>query len=189
MATQTKAIIPRKKVEFDGQVHALAVVGPGRSVPSEEKVKIAALVCEMYATDRFPLEEVLKHCGVNSTATWYAWGREFAEIATLYKQAEAAKAQIYTSRLRERARTQAERLIDGYVVETVTKEAEATQDKNGNPIMATTRITKKEVLVRPSARLIEYALNNTDGNNFRRNPDPDNDFDGDVNIPPIEWVD
>lgn len=191
MSRQTRSgeVVPVREVEFEGEVYHLAVVGPGRSISEEEKIRIAALVCRMYEKGENTLDNILGVCGVAASSTWVNWQRQIKQIKEAYNEAQGIRDQVYRESLRQRARTQAERLIDGYVVQL---EEEVEQDVlNAAGTVSgikAKRKTIKQILVRPSARLIEYALNNTDGKNFQRNPKPDDVFDDDVNIPPIQWV-
>lgn len=191
MSRQTRRgeLVPTREVEFDGEVHALAVVGPGRSIPQEEKIKIALLVCRMYERNENTLDNILAYCGIASSATWMHWQNQIKEIKEAYKEAQELRDKVYRESLKQRARTQAERLIDGYVVqlEEETEQDVLNADGKVSGIKAKRKVVK-QVLVRPSARLVEYALNNTDGKNFRKNPNPDDTFDDEVNIPPVRWV-
>ena len=182
------AVIPRREVEFDDQTFSLAVVSRGRNIDETEKIKIADVVCMMYQTDRHTLVDCLDQCGI-SEATWIAWKLKINEIEVSYIQAQKIKDSIYRTRLRDRARTMAERMIDGMTIELTEREAEQGVDDDGNPQLFTTRIMRKEVYIRPSVKLIETVLFNMDPTNFEKNPTPVEQIDQEVNIPPIDWVD
>jgi len=175
------------KVEWDGETYRLAKPSKGRDIPTEEKVKIAKVICLMYETDDFALDECCKSTDIN-VKTFFNWRRDIPEIADLYLEADKEKEQIYRHKLRQRARTNAERLMDGYTVELTEREAEPTTDSEGNVTMRTTRVRRKEVFIRPSVKLTETVLYNTDARMFEKNPKPIEKINQDVDIPPIDWV-
>lgn len=161
-----------RNVEFDDETYRIAVIGKGKDVPEAEKIAIAGLVCLMYATDLYSLDECLAACGITSDSTWYKWLDEIGEIEPLYLEAQRQKDRRYRHKMKQRARTMAERLLEGYSFELTEREAEPTQDSEGNTTLITTKVKRKEVIVRPSVRLIETFLFNLDGRNFTRNPEP-----------------
>lgn len=202
----SKAVTTTREVEFQGETYHLPIVGPGRSTSEEEKLAIAEVVCIMYATDDHALRNCLEVCGINSASTWYQWLDESAQIGTVYKAAQKKRDQIYRANLKQRARTMAERMITGFTKTLRTRELEnvssLADEPEGDPDgdneatlrtppgsrLITTRLVEKEVYIRPSPTLIQYALNNVDPENFERNPNGDGEFDDEVNLPPITWV-
>lgn len=156
-------------VEYDGETYRLAKPTKGRDIPNDEKIKIASLVCLMYETDDYSLDECCKTVAI-SVRTFFNWRRDISEISTLYLDADNEKEQIYRHKLRNRARTNAERLMDGYTVELIEREAEPSTDSEGNVIMRTTKVKRKEVFIRPSVKLTETVLYNMDKDNFEKNP-------------------
>lgn len=186
--SQNRAVTPRRTIEFEDQEFSVAVVTRGRQTTEAEKIEIADVVCMMYATDQFSLSDCLEQCGI-SPATWVAWKRQVKQIEFAYIDAQKTKDAIYRTRLRHRARTMAERMIDGMTIELTEREAEQGVDEDGNPALFTTRIKRKEVYVRPSVKLIETVLFNMDPVNFEKNPLPVEQINKEVDIPPIDWVD
>lgn len=195
MAKGRKSKVRYRTAEWEGESYRLAVLDKGGQLPDEEKVKIAELVCKMYATDKYNLQSCLEACGVRSRGTWYKWTETVEQIEQLFINAQKEKDSHYMSQLKERARTSLERFIDGFTREVTEREAEPVPtgevDDEGNPIMAlkTTKVKKKEVFIKPSMRAIEHVLFNADARNFEKNPKPVEKMNKDVDIPVIKWVD
>lgn len=166
-----------RTVEFDGEQYNLPIIRKG-GVPltDDERIIIAELVCKMYATDQFSLEDCLRHCGVRSKSTWWYWVNSIEPIERLYYEAQDSKDREYKHRLKHRARTMAERLIDGYCFEVeehtsspvIVKEGEK-PNIDGLEIVT---VKKKTIFVKPSVPIILNTLYNTDGRTFTRNPEP-----------------
>lgn len=174
-------------VEYEDQQYELAILSKGVDIGKAEKIKIAELICKAYETDNYTLVECCKMAGIGDRTFWQ-WRHDIAEIANLYISSDNNKDNIYRYRLKMRARTNAERLIDGYTKELKERSIEPTYDKDGNVQMVTTSIKIKEVYVKPSPKLIETILYNTDPKNFEKNPKPIEKMNKDVNIPPIQWI-
>lgn len=175
------------KVEYNGETYRLAKPTKGRDISVENKIKIATVICLMYETDDHSLDECCKAVNI-SVRTFFKWRTEISEISALYLDSDKEKEQIYRHRLRQRARTNAERLMDGYTVQVTEREAEPTTDAEGNVTMRTTKVKQKEVFIRPSVKLTETVLYNTDARMFEKNPKPVEKINQDVDIPPIDWV-
>jgi len=156
------------KVSFEGVTYELPKITRGRETTSEQKLEIAALVCLMYSTDRYPLLECLKTCGIRSTSTWFKWQNENEQIEKLYLEAQEAKDKVYRSNARERARTTIERYLEGFTYTTVEKKRE----KNEKGRLVITETKEREIYIRPSIRAAEFVLTNFDGRNFTKNPAP-----------------
>ncbi len=166
---------PQKKtVEFNGVDYKLAIVGKGRNTTVEEKIEIANVICMMYATDQFTLEDCLKFCGVGSKSTWWNWVDSIEQIERSYLESQVLKDREYKHRLKHRARTMAERLIDGYSFEVEEKTSQPVIVKKGEKPsgMEIATIKTKTIFVKPSVPIILNALYNTDGRTFTRNPEP-----------------
>lgn len=153
-----KLRIKYQQVEVNGEKHKVAMTKAGRRLPLEEKIKIAELVCQMYETDEHTLKECAKNVGID-VKTFFNWTQKYPEISSIYLDADNLKDRIYRHKLKSRAITQAERLIDGYTVEL--KDVEATKDADGNKTGS--KIKVREVLVRPSAKLIHTVIYGMNG--------------------------
>jgi len=178
-----------REVNYDGNKYRIAVVEKGKDISIEEKIKIAELVCEMYKTDEYTLADCLGHCGIKGKATWYSWMVEIEPIKLLYQQSQRAKDLQYRHELKNRARTMAEKLVEGYTMEVKEREAQPGFDDKGKPILKTTKVKTKTVFVKPSAAVVLKVLYNMDAVNFQEHPKPDEKINEEVNIPPISWVD
>lgn len=174
--TKRKPPIRYRTITFDDEKFRIAVVDKGNDIPVQHKIVIAELVCRMYESDLYKLGECLEKCGIKSDSTWYKWLDEIKEIEVLYSTAQTNKDRRYRHKLKFRARTQLERLIDGYTVKTTEREAEPVNiaDEGKTPViqMRTTKVKEKETIIRPSAKLIETVLFNVDGKNFTKSPEP-----------------
>jgi len=182
-----KSRIDRQIVKIGEQEFRLAKPHKGVDLPIKEKIEIAKVICQFYETDDHTLEECCQAVGVNSR-TFFKWRADLPEISEIYLQADKEKETIYRHKLRQRARTNAERLMDGYTVELTEHEAERFVDQAGNVTMVTTRVKRKEVFIRPSVKLTETVLYNMDGRNFEKNPGGIEGVTEGTNIPPIDWV-
>ena len=164
-----------KPVNWDGNKYRLPLISKGRNITTEEKIKVATLVCKIYASDRHTLADSLNFCGIKSDSTWYEWAGEIGEIGDLYLEAQAKKDIVYKTRLKERARTMAEKLIEVYTFQVQEIEQIPVNEGSpgdGPPVMTITKLRQRTVIIKPSVRLIETILFNVDGRNFTRNPDP-----------------
>lgn len=171
--------IPRRVVEYGEESYEIAVMAKGRVIGDEEKVKIARLVCLMYASDNHSLGNCLEVCGIRSDVTWYNWIDSVEEIAEMYIKAQIQKDRRYRAKLKERGRTVVERMMNGYVVDLVEKTAERVdtgiRDEDGKPIveMRTLAIRQKQIYVRPSPTIIKTVLFNVDRDVFKEHPKED----------------
>lgn len=165
----------------------------GRNLTNAQKLKVATVVCKIYATDQHTLQTCLEAVGIKSDNTWYNWCDQIAEIAEAYQDAIKEKDKVYRGRLRQRARTSLEKMVEGYVVATreVMYEYIVITDKDGK-VTGRKKVAigekVKEHYVKPSPTLIQYVLNNLDSGNFERNPERIPVESDRVDIPRFEWV-
>lgn len=153
--------------------HNLPAVNKGQRLTKRQKIKLAKEVCELYQTDQYTLESCLHQVGIRSDSTWYKWTADLEEVADLFNKAKKEKTTRYRAGLVERARTTLERYLDGFTVEIVEEEGMAIGGGNGEaPQIQTTRIKRKQKYIRPSVGAAMYVLNNMDGRNFSKNPEP-----------------
>jgi len=166
----------------EGKEYEIPVISRGRITKEDEKVAIAEVVAELYATDKYSLSECLKKVGVNRQ-TWYNWTKESLQVLQIYKKGEAEKDEAYRHNLKERARTALERSIDGYEYKTTKREGIVGQDGNIKP----TKVIEETKFIKPNPTLIIFALSNADKENFQRSPEPgttlNNQFNIQVNTP------
>lgn len=156
----------RNLIEHDGQTYSLAKVVKGGKLPIEEKVTIAEFICMLYSTDQYTLEQCCKEVGLN-VRTFRSWVTDLPDVTAVYQRADFNKSVIYRSRLRERARSTAERLMDGYKVSLKERTGEIVTDSDGNQTFKAGLVKEKEMYVRPSVKLIETVLYNFDSANFK----------------------
>lgn len=182
-STATKAVAKRRRrqifnhVEFDGENFKLALIEKGNDISEEQKVDIVKVVCLMYSSDMYSLEECLRHCGIKSDSTFYKWLDEIVEIEELYLKAKAEKNRRYVHRIKHRARTKLEQAIEGYKIDLVETKSEAVPvlDKDGKVISyqrQVTEVKERQIYVRPSEKIILAVLYNTDSEVIQRNPNP-----------------
>lgn len=190
-----KPRIRRHTVEWEGENYRLAKLSKGKDIPVEEKVKISKVICMMYETDLYSLIECCAKVGINDR-TFFKWRNEITEIADLFIGADREKEIIYRHNLRQRGRTNAERLMEGFTKEVEDKSYEAARDENGNVILDENGEPKmilvskkvKQLFIRPSVRMTETSLFNSDSRVFEKNPKPTEKINKDVDIPPVQWV-
>lgn len=159
----------------------LPVPGKGRDLEIHEKIQIAEEVCKLYELGDHPLTECLAKFGIKSDATWSKWRSDIEEIEERYKKAKETiqerlrkKDQAQRLRIRHNALDSLEECTQSHIIELREEEIipEHT-NAEGEFIPKTILRTKtKEVYVKPVPVLVMYALNNLDGDNFTRNPEP-----------------
>ena len=150
----------------------------GRKLTKEDRVKIAEYVCKVYATDDFTINDTLLAFGIHTAATWHTWIRGDEQIKLLYDKAIQAKNESYFPRLREKARSALEKVVEGYTVTTteVKRTPVVVTDINGKITVSEESYVEekkiKQVYIKPMPQAIMYALDNLDKDNFTRNPEP-----------------
>ena len=170
-ATKTKKVAaPSNEVVFKDETYNLPPVTAGRKLSKRDRITIATLVCKMYQTGDYTLVQCLNVCGINSDNTWTVWRREIAEIAAMYKDAIESRDAQHREVVKLAARKAQLRNITGYIQTVTERIGEIVNQQTGE--VRTTLIREKQIYIRPSQRAIEYALNNTDGENFTKNPEP-----------------
>ncbi len=180
----------------------LPVLVRGQKLSEGDIIRVAKFVCEIYATNTYPLHDCLKFAGVKSEATYHFWKRDYKAVKDLHEAATRAKSLSYRNQVRELAWDSLKKQINGYTVdldevsdtiEFVEQGIDSTKGNRAEPMGAhtiTTRtIKKKKVYVRPSPTLTMFVLNNLDRENFERLPTRETPNPDGVNIPLIQWVD
>lgn len=133
----------------------------GRNLTVKQKINLAKKVCDLYSTDKFTLDECLKANAINSRTTWANWVNQIEQIEQLYNIAIQEKNNIYDHRIVEKAKTNLEKLIEGWEYDEVKKEGEVV---NGKVVVQKVTSTTKHQ--KPSLGAITFALTNRDKNNF-----------------------
>jgi hypothetical protein len=142
-------------VEVEGEKYEIPTVVSGIVLTEEQKLKVAEVVCKMYAIDKYPILECLKACGIKSESTWHKWRHEVEAIEELYKNAKTKMVQARQVSLRERLLTSYEKGISGYKVQ-LTEREERHTEKGIVTIEKT-----KEQYVAPHATLIIFGMKAT----------------------------
>lgn len=155
----------------------LPVVSRGQKPTKEQIETLAAFVCEMYATDLFPLKECLRFAGIKSEATWHFWKRENEAVKAFYENAKRQKSEVYRSGLLQRALTSLEKQVTGYTVdlEEVADTIEFKEEGIGDNKQLIETITgrtvrKKKIYIKPSPTATIFTLINLDPANYKRAP-------------------
>lgn len=174
-STAKQRRIPRREVTWEDQVHKIAVIGKGTDVPVKEKIKIAELICDMYARNKHNLQQCLDHCGIRNRNTWLSWCRQIAQIDELYLKAKELRAATYDNDLAEQAETMAEKLINGYTETLREREGYFTEitDESGQVRreFITTKLKEKQIFVKPSPQVLLQVLYNRKPKKWSRDPD------------------
>lgn len=152
-----------------GKKQNLPKPSKGRDLTIEDKIRLAEVVCELYASDQYTIKECLRSAGINSEATWHKWCQEIEEIEELYLGAKREKEHRYNEQLVERSLTSLEKAITGFHVDTVEQEGNVAED--GTFIVK--KAKRRQLYIRPSVMAITYVLNNLKGGTFTSNPRPD----------------
>lgn len=152
----------------------------GRKTAQADKVEIAKLICEAYASNTATIESCCKANGI-SWATFWHWCNDKTpdkvnEINELYKEAQALKDRAYKSNLKQLARTALEKRVIGYDldVEEVTEEALKVDGQTTDAKVIRTKKTTRHIPA--DVRAIIYALDNTDSVNFKSSGEANVDF-------------
>lgn len=158
----------RKTVQdIHGDTHRVAIVSSKRPTTHEEKMQIARLVCEMYATDKYSITTCSEHFGV-SERTWMTWVEVNAEIAELYKEAKEKKTYAYKKGLALRGMTSLERLLEGG--KTKSKRKRKIRLPDGSMVIGEEQTTKKTHL--PHFGAVKMVLQATMPEVFTPDPVP-----------------
>ena len=150
----------------------------GRNISQKDKIEIATYVCKIYATDYYTVDDILLAFGIKCASTWHRWIRNSQEIQELYNEAIRTKNECYIPRLREKARSALEKVVEGYTVTTteVKRTPVVVTDSNGKTTVSEESYVEekkiKQVYIKPMPQAIMYALDNLDKDNFTRNPEP-----------------
>lgn len=116
-----------------------------------ERLEIVKGVCALYESQNSTLASCCDASGI-SERTFRYWAASFADIAALYKKAKDKSVEIYWDRLREKAQTGLERLVEG---ETYTeKRHEVGVTSTG----AIDKTTETEVTILPNPTSVIFAL-------------------------------
>jgi len=135
----------------------------------------------MYATGEYTIASCCAEYGIASESTWAKWCEEIEEIADLYKSAKDAIEELERQkdreqrlRIRKTALDKLELMVTGYEIDLVEQEVvPEAKDQEGKLIPRRILKTKIRTMhIKPNPMLIMYALNNLDGDNFVRNPEP-----------------
>lgn len=117
----------------------------------EQKIEIAKTVCNLYESQGCTLQSACESAGISDRLFRY-WCASFSEISELYKKAKAKSIDIYWDRLRDKAQTSLERLVEG---ETYTERKFETGATATGIINKT---TETEVTVMPNPTSVIFAL-------------------------------
>lgn len=178
---KAKTGLPAQQIEFVPKTEIpipndLPVVVKGNKVEKEAAIQIALFVCDLYATNVYPLVSCLQFAGIRSDSTWLRWVREVEEVKALYADAKRRRAKAYVLDLHERSIDSLQRQISGEVVDMmdVTETIEFVENEQGEIVEKITArtIKKKQTYVRPSSTATMFALINIDFENFKKAPEP-----------------
>lgn len=151
----------------------LPIISAGRKTSTEDKIMIAESICNLYATDKYTMKELLLAHGIKAESTWVFWRQELNIINTLYKNAIEKKEKVYYTKLKERAKTALERRIDGELITLETRRYKVPKNAKGEEmegVQMELEKTEREVYIPPSDTAIQIALYNHDAKNFNKNP-------------------
>lgn len=141
----------------------------GRDLSKKEKIELAKIACEFYASGKYTLESCLKKAGIKSGSTWHAWKTQIEEIEDLYETAIAQRNYDLDVRLEEKATRQLERKIDGY--KSTSTRVKKIRAKNGRLVIKEEVTTTKEI--EPSLAAIEFILVNRSKKRWQKTPSPE----------------
>lgn len=116
-----------------------------------EKIALAKRVCELYESQNATLKSCCESAGVSEN-TFYYWCAQIEEIKVLYKKAKEKSVEIFWDRLREKAQTGLERLVEGETYTETRREVGVTSTGSID------KTTETEVRVLPNPTSVIFAL-------------------------------
>jgi len=127
----------------------------------DEKLRIAKIICEKYATGEFTMESCC-HAGGIEKSTFHYWKIDHPEIMAIFNDAKKKHNLIRKTGLKEKAETGLEQLILGFwITETDTEELFS---KTGQ--LVGKKIKTKNRFIQPQTAAVIFALKNTDPENW-----------------------
>jgi hypothetical protein len=129
----------------------------------EEKIALADKICEQYESDVVTIESCCNAFGI-SESIFSLWVKEIGEIGERYKASKHKQECFQKQRIRQKAKTSLEKMVEGYEYEEVTTEG---REVNGK--FQAVKQVKKTIKVQPVSNLIIFALTNS-------NKENDNEF-------------
>lgn len=117
----------------------------------EEKILISNQVCDLYASQNATLESCCNAVGIPRN-TFYYWCSQIEQIGQSYKKAKEKSVSIYWDRLREKAQTGLEILVEGQTYTETRREVGVTSTG------AIDKTTETEVTVLPNPTSVIFAL-------------------------------
>jgi len=133
----------------------------GRRISTEEKIKIATQICELYAKDRHTLADCAKKFDLTDT-TFYAWAHEIGEIGEAFEKAKKTVDFNFNKRIEQKAKRLLEKKLDGYEVE----DEDIIYDVVDGQLVEKERKVKKKRYV-ASDTLIQVTLYNRDPDSWK----------------------
>lgn len=116
-----------------------------------EKIDLVGKICNLYASNTFSIASCCESVGISDRLFRY-WIETSGEFSDLYKKAKAKSVEIYWDRLREKAQTGLERLVEGETYTETKHEVGVTSTGSIN------KTTETEVTVLPNPTSVIFAL-------------------------------
>lgn len=117
----------------------------------EDKVRLAESICSLYESQGCTLESACQSVGISDRLFRY-WAASNSEISDLYKKAKAKSIEIYWDRLRDKAQTGLELLVEG------TTYTERKEESGVGATGVISKTTETEVRVLPNPTSVIFAL-------------------------------
>lgn len=151
-----------------------------------EKLEIGKRICDLYAEGN-TIESCCDTCGISDRA-FRNWMESISELAELYKKARQKQSIEYKERLRRKADTALEKLVEGYEYEETEVTGVTITDDNGKKVFVPKGVKKVTKKMQPNITAVIFARTNTNDPN-----DPDfvnsrnvQQITGKVEIPAME---
>ena len=130
------------------------MAGKHKQHTHEEKIEVAKKICDLYAKGNFTLVSCCEEVGITEH-TFTNWKNGNSEISELYKASKNTSELNFKRRLREKALTSAQKLVEGWEYKKTKKEIKKVDGKEY------TRITESTEFVLPNPTMIIFSLTNT----------------------------
>jgi hypothetical protein len=133
---------------------------------AKQKLDFIKKICDAIK-EGATLQSACQAAGTNQV-TFLKWRRKYPKVEECYRAAQNEWYQYKRERLKFKAYSSLEKLVEGYEVEDVEEEFEVKTDAQGNETMKITKRKVKKRHIQPNPTATIFAISNLDSDNFSR---------------------